>query len=325
MPAAVAAPVDESPVVATVGEKTLTLNALDALIAAELKQAQDELNQKIYELRAQGVERFITESALEARRAQTPHADINALITAEAFSSLAEPTEEEIRAFFEQNRARIGEASFEEIKDRIAEFLGNQRRREAVDAYLARIRQSVGAVDLLEPPRVSVEAIGFSKGPDDAPITIVEFADFECGYCSRAGDTMKQVMDKYPGKVRVVYRDFPLSFHQNAQPASVAARCAGAQGKYWEMHDTLFANQSSLNPESYIKWATELGLDVEAFKACSDDPKQAAAVQADFEAGVKLGVNGTPAFFVNGVNLSGARPVEDFVKVIDRELAKAAR
>jgi len=316
---------DLSPVVAKVGAKTLTLSALDALIAAELKQAQDELNQKLYELRAQGVERFITEAAIEARRAQTPHADANALIAAEAFGALVEPTEAEARAFFEENRARIGEATFEEIRDRIVEFLGNQRRREAVDAYVARVRQEVGAVDLLEPPRVSVEAVGFARGPSDAPITIVEFADFECGYCSRAGDTVKQVMDRYPGKVRVVYRDFPLSFHQNAQPASIAARCAGAQGKYWEMHDLLFANQGALNPDNYLKWAAELGLSAEDFKKCSDDPAQAAAVQADFEAGVKLGVNGTPAFFVNGVNLSGARPVEDFVKVIDRELAKLGR
>jgi protein-disulfide isomerase len=184
------------------------------------------------------------------------------------------------------------------------------------------LRQKHNAQDLLEPPRVKVDASGFAKGPKDAPITIVEFADYECGYCSRAMESINQVMAKYPGKIRLVYRDFPLEFHQNAVPASIAARCAGAQSKFWEMHTKLFENQSGLTVENFTKWAGELGLDMTKFDACSKDQMVMASIQADIQAGSSLGVSGTPAFFVNGVSLSGAQPPEAFIKIIDRELAR---
>ena len=309
--------------VASIGGKHLTREALEQMTAAERKQAQSEFQQKIYELESQAVERFVTETALELRRAQTTHKDLNTLIEAEAFVGIVAPTDEEAKAFFDERRDQIGDAQFEDIKDRIKGFIDNQRRREAFEAYLSKVKATHKVTVRLEPPRVEVEAKGASIGPADAPITIVEFADYECGYCSRAADTVKEVMKRFPGKVRLVYRDFPLGFHQNATSASIAARCAGEQGKFWEMHAKLFENQTSLSADNYLKWAQELSLNLDQFKACSDKPEVAQAVQADLEAGSALGVTGTPAFFVNGINLSGARPVEDFVRVIEGELARA--
>ena len=180
----------------------------------------------------------------------------------------------------------------------------------------------MNAQDLLEPPRVQVAATGFAKGPKNAPITIIEFADFECGFCSKIGMTTKKLLEKYPQKIRLVYRDFPLNFHPNAEGAAIAARCAGAQGKFWEMHDLLFANQQNLNPEQYMKLATDLKLDMTKFEACSKDPQQQQAVQADLVAGSKVGVSGTPAFFINGIAMSGAQPLERFIEVIEKELAR---
>ena len=138
----------------------------------------------------------------------------------------------------------------------------------------------------------------------------------------RVLDSIDEVMKRYPGKVRLVFRDYPLSFHPNATPAAIAARCAGAQGKFWEMHKVLFRNQSGLTAENFTKWAGELKLNLEDFAKCSADPAIKAAVDADMQAGSAVGVNGTPAFFINGVSLSGAQPLEAFISTIDAELER---
>ena len=130
-----------------------------------------------------------------------------------------------------------------------------------------------------------------------------------------------QVMEKYEGKVRMVYRDFPLSFHDRAIPAAIAANCAGEQGQYWPMYDALMSNQRALAESDLTKHATTLGLDLDKWNTCRKDPAQEAEVQKDFEDGTKAGVQGTPAFFINGIFLNGAGPLEQFTAIIDAELA----
>jgi protein-disulfide isomerase len=161
------------------------------------------------------------------------------------------------------------------------------------------------------------------KGAKDALVTIVQFSDYQCPFCSRVEPTVDQVMKAYDGKVRVAWKDLPLPFHQNAMPAAIAARAAGEQGKFWPMHDKLFANQQNLDRASLEKYAQELGLNMAKFKAALDTKKHEADIQADAAAGNKIGANGTPAFFVNGVSLSGAQPFEAFKARIDEELKKA--
>jgi protein-disulfide isomerase len=173
----------------------------------------------------------------------------------------------------------------------------------------------------MKPPKMEVAADGPSKGPSSAPVTIVEFSDFECPYCSRAEETVSQVLKQYGDKVRLVYRDFPLPFHPNAQKAAEAAQCAGDQGKYWEMHEKLFANQKDLKPEALKGYAKELNLDPAKFEKCLDGGAKAAVVDANRKAGEKVGVTGTPAFFINGYQLTGAQPFEEFKTIIDAELA----
>ncbi|HXU79842.1 MAG TPA: thioredoxin domain-containing protein [Polyangia bacterium] len=161
------------------------------------------------------------------------------------------------------------------------------------------------------------------KGVRDALVTIVQFSDYQCPFCSRVEPTIDQVMKEYAGKVRVVWKDLPLPFHQNAMPAAIAARAAGEQGKFWPMHDKLFSNQQNLDRQSLEKYAQELGLNMPRFKAALDAKKHEADIKADAEAGNKIGANGTPAFFINGVSLSGAQPFEAFKSRIDEELKKA--
>src|SRR4029079_2009348 len=161
------------------------------------------------------------------------------------------------------------------------------------------------------------------EGAKDAEVTILQISDRQCPFCSRAEPTINQVMDTYKGKVRVVWRDLPLPFHPNAMPAAVAARAAGEQGKYWEMHDKIFANQQQLDRGTYEKYAQELGLNMGKFKAALDANKGKEAIEADGTAGGKIGARGTPAFFINGKFLSGAQPFESFKAKIDEELKVA--
>jgi protein-disulfide isomerase len=159
------------------------------------------------------------------------------------------------------------------------------------------------------------------KGPDNAKVTIVEFSDFQCPYCKRFRDaTLDALIQKYGDKIRFVYRDYPLPFHPQAQIAAEAAECANEQGKYWEMHDLIYANQETLGDDAYAGFAKQLGLDTEKFDDCVSGNKYADEIAADEKDGEAYGVTGTPTFFINGWRLVGAQPTSEFEKLIDKEL-----
>ncbi len=171
--------------------------------------------------------------------------------------------------------------------------------------------------------RVTVSTEGDpSIGPDDAPVTVVEFSDYQCPYCQKwYHETFDQLMSNYPGKIRFVYRDLPLPSHPEAAPSAEAAHCAGEQGAYWGFHDALFSGQYALGRAAYEQYAAALGLDAAAFTACLDDHRYQAEVATDAADAGRLGLNGTPSFVINGRILVGALPFESFKAVIDEELA----
>src|SRR5262249_49339264 len=153
------------------------------------------------------------------------------------------------------------------------------------------------------------------------PITIVEFSDFQCPYCQGVEPTLKQLLAKYEGRVSLGYRDFPLSqIHPQAQLAAEASRCAAEQARFWEYHDLLFANQSMLQEPGLIESARRLGLDEKLFASCLTSGKFRSQVQSDYQDGLKAGVTGTPAVFINGIFLSGNQPIADFSRIIEDEL-----
>jgi protein-disulfide isomerase len=189
-------------------------------------------------------------------------------------------------------------------------------------AFMATLRAQAGVKVFLQPMRFDVS---FDKddpiyGSPDAPVIIVEFSDFQCPYCSRVNPAMEQIKTTYGDKVAIVFRDFPLPMHKEAPKAGEAAQCANDQGKFWEYHDKLFANQRALANENLKSYAAELGLDAAAFDSCLDSGKYTAEVEEDKKAGAAVGVAGTPAFFVNGQFLNGARPFDAFKELIDAEL-----
>ena len=161
-----------------------------------------------------------------------------------------------------------------------------------------------------------------SLGPDDAKIVIVEFSDFQCPFCRRFHDeTYQALLDSYPGQIRFVYRNLPLtSIHPNAMPAAVASLCANDQNAYWDYHEKLFSNET-LDETTYIQYATDLGLDVETFTACLSSGSHDAFIQEDMDFALGLGVQSTPTFFVNGLAIVGAQPLVNFKQIIDKELA----
>jgi protein-disulfide isomerase len=167
-----------------------------------------------------------------------------------------------------------------------------------------------------------------AKGSNNAPVTIIEFSDFQCPFCARAvigaQAAMPQVEEKYikTGKVKLVFRDYPLPFHENAQKAAEASECAYEQNKFWEYHDKLFTNQEKLAVTDLKKYAADLGLNAAKFNSCLDSGKMADEVKKDFADGQKAGVDGTPTFFVNGTKIVGAQPFSAFEQIIEAELKK---
>lgn len=160
-------------------------------------------------------------------------------------------------------------------------------------------------------------------GPADAPITIIEFSDYECPYCRRwHNEVFNRLIETYPEQVRLIYRDFPLSsIHANAFAAAEAANCANEQGAFWEFHDRLFSMELGLGMEAYRSYASQLGLDTQAFIKCLESGRYRDEVQADYDFAAELGVRSTPTFFINGIAIVGAQPFEVFQQVIDKELA----
>lgn len=321
-PAQAASDLPADTVVATVEGEKVTLGTIDGEISSELKQAQTQYLSQIHDLREQAIERYIAKKLLTEEAKRRGLKDDEALIQQEIEKGTPAPTEEEIKAFYDQNQARMGGAAFDQVKPRIKDFLWNQKKREAFGKLMEDLRGKAKVEVDLPSPTVTVEAKGPALGPKDAPVTIVAFSDFQCPYCARAVPTIHKVHDVYGDKVRIVFRNFPLPFHENAKGAAAAGVCAAAQGKFWELHDKMFENQQQLDEAGLKKLAGEVGLDEAKFAECLKSADTTKEVDADIAAGKAAGVTGTPAFFVNGVMISGAQPFDAFKDAIDKALQK---
>jgi protein-disulfide isomerase len=319
---------DPSAPVAKIGSQTITAGELDDVVKKDLAQLDQQYQEQRYQLRRQALEAMIRKRLVE-EKAKAAGVPAEQLVQKEVASKIPEPSDEEIRALYD--RAKAGGQPLpplDQVKPEIARFIKNQKAQGALAEYYDKLKKDA-KVDVLlpayEPPKVAVAATGPSKGKDGAPVTIVEFSDFECPFCVRAEPTVKQVLDTYGDKVRLVYRDFPLPMHPKAPKAAEAAHCAGDQGKYWDMHAKLFSSNGRLDVPDLKKYAGELKLDTAKFDRCLDSGEKAKDVEANRKAGEDAGVTGTPAFFINGRPLSGAQPFDAFKAVIDQELQQAGK
>lgn len=239
-------------------------------------------------------------------------------------------SETELKDFYQQVKesGQHNGQSFEQMRPALQGYLQDQKKTEVIQGKLAELRKKYGFRKEDGKERVEV-AIGDSmiRGNKEAPVTIIEFSDFECPYCIRAQESTEKVREHYGEKVRFVFKDFPLDFHKNAMIAHVAQRCVAeiAPDKYWPYFDTLFDKNRSkdiLTEEGVLTAAAGHGIDTGKLGDCIQDPEKVAAVQKDIETGKDAGVSGTPAFFINGKMLSGAQPFEAFQEIIDEELER---
>ncbi len=308
-------------VVATIGNEKITAGQLDKEVGPQLKQMEDQFQKQKFDLRKQRLDQMVMEKLVKAEAAKKGQTE-EEFYKAEIDAKVAQPSDEQINKLFEESKARLPPGStVETYRGQIVDFLTRNQKQEKARELFERLRKENNVSVKLTEPRKQVEASGPARGRADAKVTIVEFSDFECPFCSRAHDVVEQVMQQYAGKVKLTFRHYPLPFHPNAQKAAEASMCAHDQGKFWEYHDVLFQNREALGVDSLKKYAADLKLDTAKFNQCLDGNTKADLVKADFEAGGKVGVNGTPAFFINGIMISGAQPIEEFKRIIDQELA----
>jgi protein-disulfide isomerase len=237
--------------------------------------------------------------------------------------------------FFVNGLELVGAQPFESFKSAIDEAIkkadAELARGTKIENLYAELQKGAGLAPppQAEPAPVVVKDLNITgapaKGPANAPVTIVTFSDFQCPFCSRVVPTLNQIEKEYGAKVKVVFKNQPLPFHDKARLAAAAGLAANEQGKFWGMHDKMFANQQALDRASLERYAQELGLDVGKFKAALDSNKFEAQISADSAEGTRVGANGTPTFFINGRQLVGAQPFEQFKSVIDDELKKAKK
>jgi protein-disulfide isomerase len=304
--------------VATVGDHTITRPQLEDHVRAKLI----ELENQRYETLREGLDEMVADELFK-QEAKARGTSVEELKKQEILAKVTDPTDAEIQKVYDDNKAQLGSQTLEQVKPRIVEYLKQQRVEQRQSAFVDELKKKHKTTVALRPPVIDVATAGRPErgGGMKAPVTIIEFSDYQCPYCGRAEGTVDQVMKAYGDKVRLVYRDYPLPFHPQARPASEAANCASAQGKFWEYHAKLFANQTALGEDKLKEYATAVGLDGTKFDQCLKDKPFKTAIDKDISDGEKVGVNGTPAFFINGRMLSGAQPFEKFKEVIDEELS----
>jgi protein-disulfide isomerase len=318
--ALLAAPGPGTPM-AQIGPRTVKLAEVDKAAADTLKAAQATYEQSVYDARKAALDAMIDDALLEAEAKRRGLKDRDALRAAVA-REVAQPSDADVSGFFQANQARLQGATLEEIGPQIREHLHQQAVEARQAALVASLREAAKVRVLFSPPRVQVEAKGPALGEAKAAVTVVMFGDFQCPYCARGAEALEEVRKRHPKDVRVVHRDYPLPFHQEAVPAAVAARCAARQGKYWEAHDALYAQFDRLSAETYTEVARTLSLNASAFEACRKDPTVRAEIDADAKAGAAAGVEGTPAFFINGIRIAGALPADQLDALVVEELGR---
>ena len=304
---------------ATVDGQPITEDDLLPQVEGPLRPVRDQE----YQIKKKALDTLITQRIVDME-AKKKGVSADKLYEQEVDAKVAEPTDVELKAIYavqkEQNRP------FEEVKPQLTQTLKRARIQQARQEYSARLREQAKVAVMLNPPRVDVAFDPARvRGNPKAKVMIVEFSDFQCPYCGQVEGTLKTVLAKHEGNVALAFRDMPLSqIHPFAYGAAEASRCAGEQGKFWEYHDLLFGDQAGLDRNGLIAKAAKLQLDAKQFDTCISSEKYKAQIQQDNQEGTRVGVNGTPGFFINGVFLNGAQPEFAFEKMIEEQLSALA-
>jgi protein-disulfide isomerase len=303
-------------VVAKVSGDNLTLADLQQQEGGKLLQAEYQyyLNER------KALEELIDNHLLadEARRRNIP---LDQLLETEVYKNVKDPTEDQLEVYYE---GLDTQEPYDSIRAEVLQHIRELRRTKARAAYVENLRKQANINILLMPPSVDVNiAKAYTNGSQDAPVVLVEFADYECPYCQKVNSQIQELKKQYGDKIAIVYKDFPLPMHHSSQKAAEAARCAGEQGKFWQYHDVLFYSRQ-VDVDALKEHARVLKLDGDKFDTCLDNGKETNAVKADLEEGKGLGLTGTPSFFVNGHFFSGVVDLGTLTDMVNQQLNLAA-
>ena len=315
-------PADRARVLATVNGQNITSAEVEDFLRPMIFNMQDE----VYKLRKTQLDLRINDLLLE-QEAQKRKLTARALLDAEVSPLIKKVTEEDARLYYENNKDRMN-GSFEQLKLRIIDYMQRSQEENVEKSFAERLRRGASIQTFLMPPEQPVYSISTedrpSRGRTDAPVTIIEFTDYQCPSCAYTQPIVEDVLKEYGDRLRLVVRNFPLDQHENAFKAAEAAEAAREQGKYWEYITILFHNQSALGPDKLKEYASQVGLDRSRFDAALDSGKFADRVQRDIQDGMKLGIDSTPTLFVNGRKMTEQKNHDSIKAAVDSALKDAA-
>ncbi|MFZ0930024.1 MAG: thioredoxin domain-containing protein [Syntrophobacteraceae bacterium] len=323
VPAADAMDASDSGIAATVGEEVITNQRLDVLLGPKLLETRRE----IYRMKAEKLDQVITEMILE-KEAKQQGKTLDELVAQIAPASSVQVDESEIDKYMQDNQQRLQEykGNIADLRPRIGTFLEQQKKAQVIRDYVHGLESRYGVrilVPVPNPPKITVDTQGApTTGPSDAPVTVVEFSDYECPACRSTHAVVKLIKAMYGDKVHWIFKDYPLKRHKEAFKAAEASHCAQEQGKFWEYQESLFTTPD-LSPPNMVNNAAQLGMSAEKFSKCLQDERYNALVAKNVQDAVQAGIDRTPSFIINGILFAGGPSLDNFKNMIDEELKKA--
>jgi len=308
-------------IVAKIGNMEITEDAL----IGEDKLDFFDLKKREYELKMERLNKLLADKLI-GDEAKAAGMSMDDFINKKIVGGEIKISDKEFKKFVAEKRIPENQIN-PQIKERIISYLQSMKKQDLIQSHLAKLTKNTPVEVYFSKPKMMVNVEAGNApffGKANAPVTIVEFSDFQCPFCARGAETVNELKKKYGGKIKVAFRHFPLPMHKEARPAAEASLCVNEQGtdKFWKFHDIVFKNADKLDPANLEKFAKDAGADTAKFKECVQAKKYADAVQKDMEYGEKIGVKSTPTFFINGQLLSGAVPIETFSEIIDEELSE---
>jgi protein-disulfide isomerase len=307
---------EASQVVARVSGTDLTLVDLQQKEGGKLLQAEYQ-----YYLNERKALEDLIDTRLLADEARKRNISLDQLLDTEVYKGVKDPTEDQLEVYYE---GLDTQQPYQAVREDVLQHIRELRRTKARAAFVENLRNEAKINILLMPPSANVEiAKAYSSGSLNAPVVLVEFADYECPYCQKVNPKIQQLKKEYGDNLTVIYKDFPLPMHHGSEKAAEASRCAGEQGKFWEYHDVLFYSRL-IDVDALKEHARVLNLDGDRFDTCLDSGKQASAVKQDLDEAKSLGLTGTPSFFVNGHFFSGVVDYAALKDIVNQQLNLAA-
>jgi protein-disulfide isomerase len=325
-PSAVGTEASIPDVLATIGNDKITIGDIRTRTGDKL----DQLEAQYLKARSKTIEDALQEILRErviVAEANKTGKTIEDLVLAEAGGTY-DPTDVEIEAWFNENKSRLGNRTVDEVRAQIADLLRKKRRDDAAEKLQNRLNEQNKVAINFQPFRLAFNNTNApTMGKEGAKVQLVEFSDFQCPFCRQFAPTLHQVAKNYGDKVQIVYRQYPIpSLHPSAFKAAEASLCANDQGKFWALHDMMFLEQDRLAVSDLKEKAVRLGMDKTKFSQCLDTGKYTEQVQRDTQEAIRSGANGTPAVYVNGVEVpGGAVPYSSVAAAIERELARVPK